>query len=161
MESVERNIIKNSEYIIECYKRHNKSITNLELQKLMYFLEALYMVAMDEDYLYEENFTAWNFGPVNREIYDKYKKFGSNPIVLDEEILINPINQHFVENLFILFKDFTAAALVNLSHSEGSPWYEIYKKNNGNIPRDVNINKLETKKWFNTLVKVNYPDEEK
>lgn len=34
------------------------------LEKLMYFLEAIYMVLTDEDYLFEEDFLAWNFRTV-------------------------------------------------------------------------------------------------
>ena len=159
MESIERDVIKNSEYVIECYKRYGKQITNLELQKLMYFLEAIYMVITGDESLYEESFSAWNFGPVNTEIYNRYKKFGRNPIALTEDIVINEANRFFVENLYSLFKDFKPAALVNLSHSEGSPWFEIYKENNGNIPRDAKISKLKTKNWFSSLVRVNNQDE--
>lgn len=153
MENIERGVIKNSEYIIEYYNRNGKKITNLELQKLAYFLEAIYMVSTDEEYLFEEEFAAWNFGPVNFEIYKHYKNFGRIPIDLEKEVNINPQNLKYIENLFELFKDFTATQLVNLSHSEGSPWHTIYKKNNGSIPRDEVISKSETKKWFTSLVK--------
>ena len=41
-----------------------------------------------------------------------------------------------------LFKDFNATQLVNLSHSKGSPWYEIYSENDGKIPRNEIIDKI-------------------
>ena len=153
MDNIERNVIKNSEYIIDYYNRKDKEITNLELQKLIYFLEAIYMVSTDEEYLFEEQFTAWNFGPVNLEIYNHYKRFGRIPIELENEVNINSQNLKYIENLYELFKDFNATQLVNLSHSKGSPWYTIYSKNNGSIPRSEIISKSETKSWFSSLVK--------
>lgn len=156
MDEIERNVIKNSEYIIEYYKRKEKFITNLELQKLMYFLEAIYMVATNEEYLYNDGFVAWSFGPVNLEIYNKYKSFGRGSIVLEQDIDINNTNLKYIINLYELFKDFNATELVNLSHSEGSPWLEIYKSCRGVIPRDKIISKRKTKEWFSSLVnKVN------
>ena len=41
MIEIDRDIINNSEYIIQFYKEKDKKITNLELQKLAYFLEAI------------------------------------------------------------------------------------------------------------------------
>lgn len=152
MDIVERDVVKNSEYIIAYYKMNDKQITNLELQKLAYFLEAIYMVCTEEQYLFNEGFSAWNFGPVNIEIYNQYKNFGRVPIELDYEININPINLKFIEILYDLFHEFNATQLVNLSHAKGSPWYKIYKEYNGRIPRDKNISKMETKEWFATLV---------
>ncbi len=154
MEDIERDVIKNSEYIVEYYKKEGKSITNLELQKLMYFLEAIYMVSTGEDHLYKEEFLAWNFGPVNLELYNRYKSFGRYPIELDKTININSANLKYIENLYYLFKDFTPTALVNLSHREGSPWYNIYNRNNGNIPKNEIISKEDTKNWFLSLVKI-------
>jgi len=135
MENIERDIIKNSKYIISYYNQNNKPITNLELQKLVYFLEAIYIVYTDEDYLFEEDFLAWNFGPVNLEIYNQYKSFGSLPIELETSISINPNNLKYIETLYISFKDFSVTQLVNLSHAKGSPWYNISKKYDGKIPK--------------------------
>lgn len=36
------------------------------------------MVCTNEDYLYDEEFLAWNFGPVNTTIYNEYKNFWKN-----------------------------------------------------------------------------------
>lgn len=154
MDSIERDVIKNSEYIISFYKEYGKAITNLEVQKLLYFLEAIYMVCTDEDYLYNEDFSAWNFGPVNTTIYNQYKNFGSVPIELDHEVIINQNNLKYIQMLYDLFKDFNATQLVNLSHMEGSPWHTIYSEYNGTIPRDQMISKRKTKEWFNNLVEI-------
>ena len=158
MDVIDRDVIRNSEYIIEYYRKMDKPITNLELQKLMYFLEAIYMVATDENYLYNEEFTAWSFGPVNLMVYNQYKSFGRIPIVLEKNVDINEINLEYIENLYYLFKDFNATKLVNLSHSKDSPWNKIYMLYNGSIPKDAIIKKADTKVWFGSLIK-KVPDE--
>ena len=153
-ENIERDILKNAEYIIFYFKEHKRNLTNLEVQKLAYFLEAIYMVCTDDNYLYKEDFCAWNFGPVNDVIYNNYIVYGSFPIELSKKIDINPENLKYIEMLYDLFKSFNATQLVNLSHLEGSPWYDIYKRWDGAIPENEVISKRETKTWFESLVNI-------
>ena len=161
-EHIERDVLLNSKYIIAYFKKKDASITHLMLQKLLYFLEALYMVSEDEDYLFNDDFYAWNFGPVNDIVYSEYKIFGKLPLELydeDENIKINPINERFIDNLYEMFKDFNSYDLVSLSHAKGSPWNEIYEKFGLDIPEDIKIDKIKTKEWFNSLVR-KVPNEE-
>ncbi len=153
----ERDIILNSEYIIHYFNKQNKRVTNLTLEKLLYFYEAIYMVISGDERLFNEEFYAWDFGPVNKIVYNKYKKFGraSLPDTLTTDI--DPINNYYISILYSLFKDYTAFDLVSLSHSEGSPWDEINKESKGNpIDKSEIINKAKTKAWFEKII--NYED---
>lgn len=153
MNEIERSIIKNSEYIIKYFEDNNREVTNLMLEKLLYFLEAIYMSLTDENKLYDEEFYAWNFGPVNDTIYNRYKNFGKYPIKINiKSIVINPNNKIYIEFLYNLFKDYTPFDLVTLSHSEGSPWQEINQKYDGDIEKNIIIEKSETKKWFKGII---------
>lgn len=49
---LERDILLNSYYIIDYFKKNGQEITNLKLQKLLYLEEAIYMSASDENYLF-------------------------------------------------------------------------------------------------------------
>lgn len=149
---IDRDVLNNSKYVLAYFNQNKKELTNLMLEKLMYFLEAIYMVLTDDEYLFEEDFLAWNFGPVNETVYQQYKFFGRIPIIFDEKIEIPDENKKYIEQLYNLFKDFNASELVSLSHQEGSPWNKIDKKYNSDIPRNVVVSKEETKKWFNTIV---------
>ncbi len=155
MSKIDRNIINNSKYIITYFNKNNVEITNLKLQKLLYFLEAIYIVVNDnENHLFEEDFYAWNFGPVNDVIYQEYKEFGSLPIEI-QYVNIPEENKKYIEGLFDLLKDYTAYKLVALSHSEGSPWYEIYEKYQDTIiPDDIVIDKKKTKNWFKEIITI-------
>lgn len=149
---IERDIVLNSKYIISYFNKSEKNVTNLMLEKLLYFLEAIYMVRTGEDFLFTEDFYAWNFGPVNEIIYKEYKYFGNMPIHLEENVEIPEENKKYIENLYKLFKDYSAYKLVSLSHREDSPWYKINEKYGFEIPKNVVIPKKETKEWFNSIV---------
>lgn len=155
MKKIEKSIEMNAKYIISYFNEKNIDVTNLKLQKLLYFLEAIYMVLEDANSLFDEDFYAWDFGPVNDKIYQIYKYYGNFPISLDEKININPNNKKYIEELFRNFSEFKAFELVSISHQEGSPWSEINKKYNSNIPDGIKIEKIATKKWFNTIIEIN------
>ena len=153
--SINKNIDDNAKYIISYFHNNNVDVTNLKLQKLLYFLEAIYMVVLDENYLFDENFYAWNYGPVSKKVYEQYKIFGSMPITLDEPVNINKTNEIFIHNLFTMFNDYDVSDLIELSHQKGSPWYQIYIDNGEYIPKNIVIEKRLTKQWFSKIVVIN------
>lgn len=161
---INRDIIENSYYMINLFDRDKKdrnvSITNLKLQKLMYFVEAYYMVDNPEEQeLFSSSWSAWDYGPVNRKLYNCYKKFGSMEIALEPSQVsignnLPDTNKKYIERIYSLFADFSAFDLVTLTHLKGSPWDEIFEKNktfeqyNFQILNDSEIDKLKTKEWF-------------
>ncbi len=149
---IERDIIINSYYVISYFNEKGVSVTNLKLQKLMYFMEGLYMSITDEDFLYNDEFYAWTFGPVCKKLYDYYKKFESNEISLNEEEkkLVKEIpefNKIFIQSLFKFFGKWSAYDLVELTHEEGSPWSMVYVSEE-ETDDNIIVPKLETKKWL-------------
>lgn len=75
-----------AQHIIAVDNKNDVVITNLKLQKVMYFL--LKKLANDpsiDDHsieeIYDIPFLVWRYGPVVESIYEKYKSFGSAPIV--------------------------------------------------------------------------------
>lgn len=157
---INHNIIKNSYYMIKLFTDENKEITNLKLQKLMYFVEAYYMVKNNpESYLYDSEWSAWDYGPVNVDLYNHYKKFGSLAILLSDENKtfgeqLPATNKKYIKDIYNLFGDLSAFQLVTLTHLKGSPWYKIYTYNqeakvyNFNQLNSSIISKEETKEWM-------------
>ncbi|KPJ21926.1 Panacea domain-containing protein [Streptococcus phocae] len=73
-------------HIIAVAQEQNKEITNLQLQKVMYFAlkHALQKdIFSDEELqeLYDEPFLVWTYGPVVKSQYERFKRFGSSPIL--------------------------------------------------------------------------------
>jgi uncharacterized phage-associated protein len=52
-------------------------MTNLKLQKLVYYAQGFYLAMMDSP-LFNEPIEAWEHGPVCVPLYHEYKNFGSN-----------------------------------------------------------------------------------
>lgn len=63
-------------------------ITNLKLQKLLYYIQGEYMAKMNTP-LFNDDFLAWEHGPIIREVYDKYKQNGSYGIKNEEDFTEN------------------------------------------------------------------------
>lgn len=121
---------KLANHIIAVAQEKKLSITNLQLQKVMYFTIRLARLEKSENddelkKLYDKKFYVWKYGPVVPEIYDKYKKFGSNPITgnfsQDDEYIKWNAN---IENLLSI----SVFKLVNLSHN-----VEFWQKNSDKI----------------------------
>ena len=156
---INNNIIENSYYMIYLFQKDDKEITNLKLQKLMYFVEAYYTAKNDCDKLFDTEWSAWDYGPVNKELYNYYKKFRSFPIILEDnekeiaESLCDE-NKNYISFIYGIFSPFTAFELVTLTHLDGSPWSNVYNENEKNKDYDFEelnnskIKKEETKEWF-------------
>lgn len=109
-----------AKHVIAVANENQLSVTNLQLQKVMYFS---LKTALDESLLNEEvlknlydtPFLVWRYGPVEKDVYDTYKIFGADPIIEDdvENKSLKPLNKVIVNNL----KE-DPFSLVNKSHRE-------------------------------------------
>ena len=108
-----------AEFILSTYP--DKHITPMKLQKLAYYAKAWTLIA-EEDWI-DAEFEKWDYGPVNNEIYQAYKSFGSNAIQANP--FLSPlVGKHKSELLkFILnnYVDYSAFTLSVMTHNE-SPW---------------------------------------
>lgn len=119
--------------------------TQLKLQKLIYLCYADFYKKYKKK-MFEEKFYAFKYGPVVKEIRQKYKARGREKIndEIDLEIsdnLLSPILARiaFSKNgkeigmscLETLKKygDKSPSELVSITHSKGGPWAKVYKDN--------------------------------
>ena len=155
-ESIRKNdIVKDAYYLITKFNNAGKDITNLQVQKLMYFFEAYYMNVYNVDKVYDCSFCAWAFGPVAIPLYKKFKKFGNDKIELnDEEIAegntISTKSKSLLDIIYNAFKETSPMRLVELTHMPDSPWTEVWEKNGKKVGYGDNthIDKEKSKTWF-------------
>ena len=125
-------------YLLEI-KKPRQNLTNLALQKIVYFLHGQYL-SWSGNPLISGSFVAWEFGPVHTVLYSSFKSFGSNPIdkpakkvnmVTGEAQSVDPIVDEeiaeFLQHFGRLYLDYSAGRLVELSHAPGSPWDIVTK----------------------------------
>ncbi len=80
-------------YIVHVALEEGISITNLHLQKILYYLQAESLVRTQNP-LFDGEIEKWRLGPVVPTVYHEYKEYGSQPIadiatemVFDEETM--------------------------------------------------------------------------
>ena len=152
------NIVYDAYYLIKKFKDSGKNVTNLQIQKLMYFFEAYYMNVYDVEKLYDCNFCAWAYGPVAIPLYKALKEFGNNNIELTEDNIkeaenISTNKKKLLDKIYNVFKDIPAMTLVDFTHMEGSPWKEVWERNGRKVGygADTYIDKIKTKEWFKNV----------
>ena len=105
-------------------------ITNLELQKIMYLSQMIYMGRNAGDYLFDGDFEAWDYGPVIPELYHKVKQFGAGKIrdVFNgaRSFKEDDPRRAFIEEMCEKFLNYTAGQLVSITHHHRGAWYKRY-----------------------------------
>lgn len=113
-----------STYITQNYE----GTTPMKLQKLLYYCYVWQLVAGKKSF--EADFEAWEHGPVEPEIYHKYKLFGREPITDNNRISSDPAPEiRFILDSYAVF---SAIELSKTTHLE-KPWKK-YIKDGGRIP---------------------------
>ncbi len=109
-------------------------ITNLKLQKLLYYAQG-YFLARKGTPLFNEDFLAWEHGPVIRSIYNIYKENGAKGIEYDNDFNINfdSETEEILQYVYERYEQYTAWKLRNMTHEEThwltTPRNEIICKN--------------------------------
>ena len=69
-----------ADYIIWKANQLQKPISNLKLQKVMYFLNAVHLVEKGTPLIEDKKFEKWDYGPVIHSVYSEYSYNGANDI---------------------------------------------------------------------------------
>lgn len=99
-------------------------ISNLKLQKLLYYAQGLYLGTYGTP-LFQDDLVAWKHGPVVESVYDEYKSNHANGITTYEPPCENFTNEEDEVLAFTLdnFGQYTAWKLRDMTHQE-KPWME-------------------------------------
>ena len=73
------DIFRVSNLVIDTAKESNIELTSLKLQKILFFLQGFYLYKYKAR-LIDGNFAKWQYGPIEREVYDCFTSNGSSPI---------------------------------------------------------------------------------
>ncbi len=119
-----------AKYLIGLAQRDGKPITNLRLQKLLYYAWGYYWNNYKK-YLFNDNIEAWKYGPVVRKVYDEYKIFDGGDIIISEDeiddakLKIGKDDRAFLDGFYNFTKEYSTGTLVEVSHRE-KPWNETF-----------------------------------
>ncbi len=112
--------------------QEREGITNLKLQKILYFAQAYYLTKFKKP-LFKNVIEAWEYGPVITSVYNGYKKHKNKPIIIGkEETIIEEKDKAFLREVWNIFGDYSASKLINIVHSH-TPWKKAYKSSSKKI----------------------------
>lgn len=140
--------------------RRGWKITNLALQKLLYFAHGIHLTKTKRP-LVSGYFEAWQYGPVHPAVYRAFKPSGAAPIV-NRAIAKDPLTGKIrdlptprdmavidlVSDVMRSYGHLPSGRLVDLSHAPKSPWSVIVDKARTDvafgmrIPDDVIIDRF-------------------
>ena len=98
-------------------------ISNLKLQKLLYYAQGYYL-ALYEERLFNEDLYAWQYGPVVQEIYHEFKGYGSGAIDVPSDFDFASLSEkelELINDVNSLYGQYSAVKLMEMTHNE-APW---------------------------------------
>lgn len=126
-------------YVLDRSDAKGRGITNLALQKILYFCHAWMLVEYKEP-LVRHEFEAWEFGPVLPYVYRDFKVHGDGKITtralsLDVEtgqrevarVEIPAGKKEFLDSIIDFYGRLSAFDLVKISHVVGGPWDQVWR----------------------------------
>jgi len=126
---MEANHISN--YIINLAQNNpEEGLTNMKLQKILYYLQGFHLALFNE-VLFDEEIEAWKYGPVVSKVYNTFKVYGNNSIIVPGTNhsfdYLNDKQKIFINKVYSYFRQYSPIKMMELTHEE-SPWLETYGK---------------------------------
>jgi uncharacterized phage-associated protein len=113
-------------------------LTNLKLQKLLYYAQGKYLVANNGNTLFDDKVEAWQYGPVINDVYHAFKQCGNFPVtVFDVSYRVGALNDQTKEFINKIWREigekYSGSYLVTKTHANGTPWKRLYNESDRNI----------------------------
>jgi uncharacterized phage-associated protein len=140
--------------------RHGRGLTNLALQKLLYFAHALFLIEHRRP-LVSGYFEAWEFGPVHPAAYQAFKAARDQAITFraerwdlatgqskpPEEPREPHVRAH-IAKIIAQYGGLSTGRLIEISHARNAPWHFVVDKSRtglsygGRITDDVTLSRF-------------------
>ncbi|WP_309074616.1 type II toxin-antitoxin system antitoxin SocA domain-containing protein [Paenarthrobacter sp.] len=134
-------------WFVEWAAAEDAELSNLKLQKLLYFAQGHFMDLTGGSPLFEDDMEAWAHGPVVPSVYREYKKFGSGNIQPDDAAFDwDSYEVEVGEFLVACWNTYGAMAawkLRNITHTQ-EPWLKHFTPDE----RFIRIPKDDLKAYF-------------
>lgn len=154
------NVLEVCRHVINYSNIQDYGISNLKLQKILYFIQAYFLICTSQP-CFNEEIQAWDFGPVVPEAYQEYKQYGSGDIpfissyvennsnniwdlenIEFEDDIISDNDKNLIDAVIDKFADYSATDLVEITHNQ-APWKNAYIHG-----KNVPIHKKDIKDYF-------------
>lgn len=147
---------------IEMGLQRGMPLTQMKLQKMLFFAQGWYFAIYGEP-LFEEDFEAWEYGPVIPSVYSEFRDFGMRGINRMGTSLIPcgggfaisepPLSQEreldsFFEKIWSVYGIYNGTQLSAMTHRPDTPWSVVREPYGLDVPRSLCIPKPLIKSYF-------------
>jgi len=120
-----------AKYIVTKCIKENTPITNLQLQKILYYIQRDYLQNVGLG-LFPDNFEAWRFGPVVPSVYYVFSRYGSQPITKEyPNIEIEEHDCELIDPIVEKKRLLNPWDMVEDVHKTGGAWDQVFKGGEG------------------------------
>jgi len=103
--------------------------SNIQINKLLYLAFGFYG-AKTGKYLFNDVIEAWQYGPVIPVVYFAFNK---GELKSPDQLKLNTTTQTVINDVLDFYGKKPPFLLVELTHEQGTPWYNTYIKDKRNI----------------------------
>lgn len=150
-------------YILDQCEKQNRPVTNLALQKILYFCHVWSLINLNRP-LIKHNFEAWQYGPVLQYVYREFKQFDRQQIT-SRAFRVNPTSGKrevasynfqeetaaLLEQVVNFYSRMSASDLVNMSHADNGPWEKVWN-HEGKTKPGMKIDNTEIVEFYSKIV---------
>lgn len=119
-----------SKYIVSKCVEDNCPVSNLQLQKILYYIQKDYLER--GDIAFSDDIEAWQFGPVVPNVYYHFCGFGAMPITTSFNEKIEEKDSLIINRIIEEKRLLNPWDLVHETHKPGGAWDQTYDNGNGN-----------------------------
>lgn len=132
--------------------RAARHLTHMQLQKLVYIANG-WNLAINNAPLTTDIPSAWDYGPVYKDMFDALRRYGSNPVTQPiragdfgvgvfmqgpdaagvVQAALSQREMDVIERVFNDYGQFHAYSLSALTHQAGTPWDQVYRGGAGKL----------------------------
>ncbi|MCA9923916.1 MAG: SocA family protein [Anaerolineales bacterium] len=108
------------DYLLWLSCNADDSISNLKLQKLLYYAQGYCLAKLDKP-LFDAPIESWQHGPVVKEVYHTYKTYGNGSIPCPKFFRLKKYRvqeREIMDEVYSIYGQFSAWTLRDMTHEE-------------------------------------------
>ena len=118
------NAIEVAKFVISYCTSMETPVSNLQLQKILYYLQVFFL--RNGFPLFNEDFYAWQHGPVVPEVYYMFSGYGASKIQNLYSTEIDQATQAAMLPIIEQLRLIDPWTLVNMTHRKNQPWDRVF-----------------------------------
>ncbi len=120
------DVVQLAKKVVSIANENNLFITNLQLQKVMYYIQGMFMNKFGMK-AFDDSIECWTYGPVVKKVWNVFNQFGRKPIKeSNSDLTIQKEEEQVIVNILYDKLRMNVWDLVDETHEE-EPWKNANK----------------------------------